>query len=147
MEWTIGLTFFVLKIFHLQLGPQWSFAEKVEDFWHLNLPIRLPNKTTCIHDNLPTWQTSMIGVSLSEPHTSESNGGVFIYRSLEKDCPWVEHLTSLPKWGLSALLSVSTFNHERAPMYAYSNSLPTNSLNYWTNDNVQWGRRPWKLTS
>ena len=42
------------------------------------------------------------------------------YRSLVKERPWVEHLTSLPKRGLGTLLRVSPFNHERAPMYAYS---------------------------
>ena len=30
----------------------------------------------------------------------------------------------------------SAFNYKRAIMYAYSNTLPTNSLEYWTNDNV-----------
>ena len=39
----------------------------------------------------------------------------------------------------------SAFNYKRATMYAYSNTLPTNSLEYWTNDNVQWSCRPWKL--
>ena len=37
-------------------------------------------------------------------------------------------LTSLPKWRPGILLSVSAFNHERAPIYAYSDSFPTNSL-------------------
>ena len=30
----------------------------------------------------------------------------------------------------------SAFNYKRATMYAYSNSLPTNSPEYWMNDNV-----------
>ena len=33
-----------------------------------------------------------------------------------KELSWAEHLTSLPKRGVGALLSVSAFNHERAPM-------------------------------
>ena len=39
---------------------------------------------------------------------------------LAKERPWVEHLTSPPKGGggggLGALLSVTAFSHERAPM-------------------------------
>ena len=50
------------------------------------------------------------------------------------------------KEGMGALLSVPAFNHERAPMYAYSDSLPTNSLKYWTNNDIQRSCRPWKLT-
>ena len=37
------------------------------------------------------------------------------------------------------LFLVSTFNHERASMYAYNNSLPLNSLKYRTNNYIQWG--------
>ena len=36
--------------------------------------------------------------------------------SLTKERPWVEHLTSPPKRGVGSLLSVSAFNHEKAPM-------------------------------
>ena len=57
---------------------------------------------------------------------------MFIYCSLTKERPWAEHLTSLPKRGVGTLLSVSAINHERAPMYIYSDSLPTNSLKVWT---------------
>ena len=46
---------------------------------------------------------------------------------------------------LGTLLSVSIFNHERVPMYAYSNSLPANLQNYWTNNNVQLSRWPWNF--
>ena len=60
-----------------------------------------------------------------------------MYRSLTKEHQWSEHLTSLPKGGVGALLSVFVFNQKRALMYAYSDSLPTNSLKYWTNNNVQ----------
>ena len=57
-----------------------------------------------------------------------------------------EHLTSLPKRRVGTVLSVSTINHERASMYIYSNSLPTNSLNVWTNNNIQLSCGPWKFT-
>ena len=39
----------------------------------------------------------------------------YMYHSLAKKGPWVEHLTSLPKRGVGALLTVSAFNHERVP--------------------------------
>ena len=35
--------------------------------------------------------------------------------SFAKKGPWAEHLTSLPKRGAGALLTVSTFNHKRVP--------------------------------
>ena len=35
---------------------------------------------------------------------------IHIYRSLAKERPWVEYITSLPKRGVGALLSVSAFN-------------------------------------
>ena len=38
------------------------------------------------------------------------------YCSLAKEHPWVENLTSVPKREMGTLSSVSTFNHERAPM-------------------------------
>ena len=44
---------------------------------------------------------------------------IFQYSSLVKERPWAEHLTSLPKRVVGTLVSVSAFNHERAPMYAY----------------------------
>ena len=65
-----------------------------------------------------------------------------VYLGLAKGHPWVEHL---PKRGVDSLSSVSGFNHKRAPMYAYSNSLHTNWLKCWTNNNIQQSRRPWKL--
>ena len=42
----------------------------------------------------------------------------FVYTvcSLAKDCPWAEHLTSLPKSGGLLISSVSAFNQERAAM-------------------------------
>ena len=36
-----------------------------------------------------------------------------MYRSLAKECPWTEHLSSLLKIGVGALLSVSLFNHKK----------------------------------
>ena len=41
---------------------------------------------------------------------------VLLYHSLTKKYPWAEHLISLPKRGVGALSSVSTFNHKRASM-------------------------------
>ena len=69
-----------------------------------------------------------------------------IYCSFVKEHPWAEHLTSMPKRGVGALLNATTFNHEEASMYAYNDSLPTNLLKYCTNNNVQWNHGPWKLT-
>ena len=37
-------------------------------------------------------------------------------------------LQACQRGGLGPLLSASAFNHERAPMYAYRDTLPTNSL-------------------
>ena len=48
-------------------------------------------------------------------------------------------LTTLPKRRVGAL--------SWAPIYAYSNPLPSNSLKYWTNTNVQWSFQSWKLKS
>ena len=53
--------------------------------------------------------------------------------SLATEPPLAEHLTSLLKRGVGALLSASTFNHGRVPIYAYSDSLHTNLLKCWTN--------------
>ena len=43
--------------------------------------------------------------------------------------PWAEHLTSQPKREMGALSSVSAFNHERMPMYIYSDSIPSKQNN------------------
>ena len=69
-----------------------------------------------------------------------------IYSSLAKEHLRAEYLTSLTKRGVGALLNASTFNHKGASMYAYNDSLPTNLLQYWTNNNVQQNHGPWKLT-
>ena len=53
---------------------------------------------------------------MSEPHTSELNGDINMYLSLVKEHPWAEHLTSSSVRGVGALLNLSAFNHERAPM-------------------------------
>ena len=51
-----------------------------------------------------------------------------MHRSLANEHPWAEHLTSLPKHGVGTLLSVSTFNHERAPHYVYSDLIPSKQI-------------------
>ena len=100
-----------------------------------------------------TSKWTVIGVNLSESHTSELCGQFFRYRSLMKEYPCAEHFTSLPRRGVSALSSVSTFNQERVPMFAYSDSLPKfveilhKQCNIIINYNVQWSSGPWKLTS
>ena len=37
------------------------------------------------------------------------------------------------------------FNHVKVPMYAYSNSMPSNLLKYLTNNNVQKNCQLWKF--
>ena len=59
-----------------------------------------------------------------------------IYCSLPKKGPWAEHLTSLPKRGVGALLTVSTFNHERVPTSCLQ-WLEALKANNWTQINVQ----------
>ena len=41
-------------------------------------------------------------------------------------CPWAEHKSA--KEGGGAVTSVSTFNHERASMYVYSDSIPSKQI-------------------
>ena len=45
-----------------------------------------------------------------------NNNKLMEYCSLVKECPWAEHLTSLSKRGMGALLIISAFNHKRVPM-------------------------------
>ena len=45
-----------------------------------------------------------------------------VYRSIAKERPWVEHLTSPPKKGVDALPHLTT--HER-PCHVYSNWMPS----------------------
>ena len=52
------------------------------------------------------------------------------YQSLLKEHQRVEHLTNLLKREMNALSSVSAFNHKKAPMYAYSDSMLINLLKY-----------------
>ena len=59
-----------------------------------------------------------------------------LYRSLPKERPWAEHLTSLPKRGVGALSTVSAFNHERAPTSCLQR-LKALEANNWTQNNVQ----------
>ena len=59
-----------------------------------------------------------------------------LYRSLAKECPWAEHLTSLPRKGVGALSSVSTFNHEGVPMSCLQ-QLKALEANNSTNNNIQ----------
>ena len=61
------------------------------------------------------------------------------YRSLTKKHLWPEHLTSLPKRVVGTLSSVSAFDRERAPMYAYGITLEILD--------EQWSHLPWKLKS
>ena len=49
-----------------------------------------------------------------------------MYRSLAKECLWVERLSSLPRKGVGVLSSVSAFNYERAPMYVLNRSVHLN---------------------
>ena len=88
-----------------------------------------------------------ITVPVSQCHTwlGVPSDRVYMYHSVAKERPWVGHLTSLPERGVGAHSCVSAFNHERGPMYAYSNSPPLNSLKYRTNNNVQQSCRPWML--
>ena len=58
------------------------------------------------------------------------------YRSLAKEGPWAEHLTSLSKRVVGALSSVSAFNLERVPMSCLQR-LDDLKANNWTNNNVQ----------
>ena len=60
-----------------------------------------------------------------------------IYCSLVKEHPWAEHLTSMPKRGMGALLNATTFSHKRESMYAYNDSLPTNLLKYLEPRNLE----------
>ena len=51
-----------------------------------------------------------------------------LYRHLVKERPWVEHLTSLPKRGVGAMLSVSHLSTKVRPWHVYSNSRPSNQI-------------------
>ena len=51
----------------------------------------------------------------------------YMYHSLAKKGPWVEHLTSLPKRGVGALSTVSAFSHERVPTF-YNDSKPSKQI-------------------
>ena len=53
-----------------------------------------------------------------------------------KEHKWAEYLASLPKREVSALSSVSAFNHERAPMSCLK-LLDVLEAKNWTNNNAQ----------
>ena len=49
-----------------------------------------------------------------------------------KECPWVEHLTNLPKWGVGALLSVLDLTMKERPYHVYHNSMPSKQIIWQT---------------
>ena len=53
---------------------------------------------------------------------------IYIYRSLAKKGPWAEHLTSLPKMGVGALLTVSTLTTNERPRHVYNHSEPSKQI-------------------
>ena len=55
--------------------------------------------------------------------------------SLAKECPLVEHLTSLPKRVVGDLSSGSTFKHERVPMSCLQRLNALKAKN-WTSNNM-----------
>ena len=59
-----------------------------------------------------------------------------VYCSLPTKGPLAEHLTSLPKMGVGTLLTVSAFNHKRAPTSCLQR-LKALKANKWTQNNVQ----------
>ena len=61
---------------------------------------------------------------------------VAYYRSLSKERPWAEHLTSLPKRGVGTVSNISTFNYERA-LTSFLQRLEALETNNWTQNNVQ----------
>ena len=71
----------------------------------------------------PWWSSFSLSVSALVPVCvcecvqKSFSASTYIYHSLVKERPWVEHLTSLPKRRVDVLLSVSAFNHKRVPMY------------------------------
>ena len=68
-----------------------------------------------------------------------------LYCCLAKKCRWAEHLASLLKGVAGALLSVSAFNYERAPMLWLEKTQCALEANDWTNSNVK--RSHWPLRS
>ena len=49
------------------------------------------------------------------------------YRSLAKERPWAEHLTSLPKW-VDALSSGSALTTKEHPCHGCSDSMPSKQI-------------------
>ena len=96
----------------------------------------LRNKLVIDRILVPSWHSRNV-----QPEGSQSLLYVtrwllrlFMYHSLTKERPWVEHLKSLSKRGMGTLLSVFTFNHERVPMSCLQR-LDALEANNWTNNN------------
>ena len=68
----------------------------------------------------------------SHDSSQKSRVDMWLPYSLAKECPWVEHITSLVIRGVGTLLGVSAFNHGRVPMLC----LQALDANNWTNKNV-----------
>ena len=68
---------------------------------------------------------------------------VHIHTIVSQRCPWAEHLTSLPKTGVDTLLSVSAFNHKRAPMSCFQWFNALEQINTWNHHWLQ----SWVLTA
>ena len=88
--------------------------------------------TTCTHTVVLRHAEILLSGYGDSPGIPNNNK-LLEYCSLMKECPWAEHRTYLPKRGVGALLSVSAFNHKRAPMSCLQlfNALKA------TNNNVQ----------
>ena len=70
-----------------------------------------------------------------------------IYRSLTKEYPWADHLASLPKRGVGALLCVLHLTTKECPrLCAFSDSLPEKFAEVLDNSSIQQSHQPWKLT-
>ena len=55
------------------------------------------------------------------------------------------HRYKLAKVGHGHPFKCSTFHQEKLSMHVYNSSVPSNSLKYWINNNVQQSYQPWKL--
>ena len=75
--------------------------------------------TLCRQGNNPEVMHSC-EILKKEPKVSIACTDIHIYHSLVNERPWMELIPGLPKRGMGALLSVSTFNYERAPMSCFA---------------------------
>ena len=116
---------------------------------HIPTPLMYHKNT---HTNTSTRKpTSRIKWTCTYTHHSNSNTHNFKSlvnhnRSLTKECPWAEHLTKPVKQGSGHSFMCFCINHKGVPMYAYSDSLPTNPPKHWTNNNEQTELWALKLT-